>query len=98
MKDPIGTLRKLSKRTRAHFNTNEGRTINCLIANPHTPESDWFTALELDWSWEDTYNDKNIFMKYETSTGLKVCFAWVMNTDRVQNEFLQAQNREDKRW
>jgi len=98
MKDWIGALRKLTKRTRAHFNTNGGRTVNCFIANPHTPESDLFSQLELDFSWKDIYNDQNIFIKYETSTGLRVCFAWCMNIDRIQNEYLQAQNREDKRW
>jgi len=98
MKEPVSVLRKLTKRARAHFNTNEGRTVNCLIANPHTPESDWFTDLELDWSWKDTYEGKNIFLKYETSNGLKVCFAWIMDTSRVPNEYLQAQDREDVRW
>jgi hypothetical protein len=47
LKNPLKNIRLMEKRTRSMFNTNSGKVQHFLVANPHTPESDIISDLEV---------------------------------------------------
>jgi len=54
MKDPIKFIRTLTNRTRAWKNEEPFRMVLC--ANPHTMESDLFSAFGLDYDWDKLHS------------------------------------------